>query len=151
MTRWTLAAALTLMSGLAQAQTTESVTLPTGRTVQAEVVSAPAEGTVEKAILTTLQTIIAGDFSTFLASQCDPNTCSDARQQSQLTQYNLPAAQQSGPACLHGETHDQLWITKRREQTGTLTVYLWCGEGRMPAPSTWKQIDGAWKTSSFSW
>jgi len=152
MTRWTLIALGALLATTAGATPpTQDVTLPTGRTVQAEVITAPEDGSVELALMTTLKTVIAGDFPTFLNTQCDPSTCADERQQQQLTAYNLPAAQRSGAACLQGDDDDQLVITRRREENGLTTVYLWCGDGRMPAPSTWRQVDGVWKTSSFSW
>ena len=152
MIRTVFTATALLLAGTAAAQSTQDVRLPTGRTVAAEVVRGPAADSMENAVLLTLTTVIAGDFDTFLSSQCDPSVCSDERQQEQLRTYNLPSAQQSGGACLHGEGKDTLLITKRKEAPGGLvTVYLWCGEGRMPAPSTWGQVDGAWKTSSFSW
>lgn len=156
MNRWTLAAAAALLSQVAFADpppagATRSVALPTGVSVQAEVVTAPAEGTVEHAIVHALTTIIAGDFGTFMSGICDPETCADPRQQEQLTTYNLPAAQRSGASCLHGEANNEIVITRRRDENGLSTLYLFCGEGRMPAPSTWKQVDGTWKTSSFSW
>jgi len=152
MIRSVLAASALFLAVPALAQTTQDVNLPTGRTVAAEVIQTPADGSMEHALLTTLTTVVAGDFNTFFASQCDPSVCSDERQQEQLRTYNLPSAQRSGSACLHGEANDTLLITKRKEAPGGLTtVYLFCGEGRMPAPSTWGQVDGAWKTSSFSW
>lgn len=141
-----------LLSGTAWATPgSQDVTLPTGRTITAEVITDPADGTVEHAIMTTIRTVVAGDFSTFLSTQCDPATCADERQQEQLTNYNLPAAQRSAGACLQGETDNELVVTRRRDENGLTTVYLWCGDGRMPAPSSWKQIEGVWKTSSFSW
>lgn len=136
---------------LAASALARDVTLPTGRTVSAEVVTDPAEGTIEHAIMTTIKTITAGDFSTFLANQCDPATCGDPLQQEQMTTYNLPAAQRTAGACLQGDGDNELVITRRREEGPNMTVYLWCGDGRMPAPSTWKQIDGVWRTNSFSW
>lgn len=152
MVRWSLAAMAALTMSTAWADPpTQQVTLPTGRAVAAEVITAPADGSVDAAILATLKTVIAGDFTTFLTAWCDPSTCADARQQEQLVTYNLPSAQRTGAACLHGDADDQLWVTRRREENGLTTVYLWCGDGRMPAPSTWRQVDGAWKTSSFSW
>lgn len=152
MIRHLVAVAGLCLATAASAQSTQAVQLPTGRTVDAEVVQAPAAGTLEHAMLTTLTTVVNGDFATFFASQCDPSTCSDERQQEQLRTYNLPAAQRSGTACLHGENNDKLLITKRKDAPGGLqTVYLWCGANRMPAPSTWGQIDGSWRTSSFSW
>jgi hypothetical protein len=149
----TLFAGLTLLAtSSAIAQETQDVTLPTGRTIAAEVVRAPATGSMEHALFTTLTTVVAGDFDTFFAGQCDPTTCADPLQQQQLRTYNLPSAQRSGGSCLHGDTKDTLIITKRKEAPGGLvTVYLWCGASRLPAPSTWGQVDGSWRTSSFSW
>ena len=124
MVRWITAAAVLTLTAPAFAQATMSVTLPTGRTIDAEVVSQPAEGSVEHAILASLTMLTQqGDFGGFMATWCDPGTCGDPRQQEQMTTYNLPAAQRTGGACVHGENSDQLVITKRREENGNQTEF----------------------------
>lgn len=151
MSRWLVALAATVFaaSALAAPPTSRPLTLVTGKAITAEVFAQPDAGTVEEALAATLSQVIAGDFQGFMANRCDASACGDERQREQMLTYNLPAAQRTAGQCF---ANNELVITKRKtNETGDLTLYLWCGASRMPAPSTWKQVDGAWKTTSFSW
>lgn len=144
------ALAIALLSS-AHAQQTVEVRTPLGKVLQAEVVKAPAAGTVEDAILQSLRQISAKDFDGWMGTWCHPTRCpSDPQAREEFKRFNLTAASRTAHECLR--EGDSLWVTQRKtDDHGAVTVYLYCGDKRMPAPSTQIRVGDRWQVSSFSW
>ena len=128
------------------------VKTPLGSPVQAEHYVAPPEDTVEGAIVASLGLLHAGDFDGWISGWCHPTLCNAPEAELSLREYNLPAAKDSAGACLQDEGKG-VYVTKREapNDQGEVRLYVWCGEGRMPAPSSLALHDGRWKVTSFSW
>ena len=132
-------------------ETSRSVTLPTGKTIEAEVIEAPSPGTVEFAILESMKMISNGDHDTWIQKYCSTEMCPDANAITSVKRLNLSASQKTVGRCYD---KDKLVLTRRRgdiARDGRVTIYAWCGENRMPAPATLIQEGGEWKVSSLSW
>ncbi|MBN2798881.1 MAG: hypothetical protein JXX28_07000 [Deltaproteobacteria bacterium] len=144
------ALALALMTS-ALAQDTVEVRTPLGQVIQAEVVKAPAAGTVEDSVLQSLKMIQAKEFDAWIATWCHESRCPvDPQAREEFKGYNLTAASRTAHECL--QEGDALWVTNRKtDDRGATTVYLFCGEKRMPSPSTHIQVGERWQVSSFSW
>lgn len=138
--------------GAAEPTGAVEVKTPLGETIQAERYLSPPDDTVEGAILASLALLRDGDFDGWLAGWCHPTLCSAPEAELSLREYNLPAAKTSAGSCIQEEGKG-VWVTRREapNEQGEVQVYVWCGEGRMPAPSSLALHDGRWKVTSFSW
>jgi len=126
----------------------EEVALFGGRTGNATRHHEPAEGTIEHAILKSLELIAAGDHDGWMTAYCHEDACGDERMQESMKSHVLPAAQGAMASC----THDgDLLVTKQEEENGFTKTWIYCGASRMPAPSTAENVDGEWRFSSISW
>jgi len=128
------------------------VKLPTGKTMTADHVTAPAEGTIEAAVVASITQIAAGDFDGWIATWCHDSACGDPEKVISMKTYTLPAAQGTSKQCLDAEGTGVI-VTRRDppEADGMQRVYVFCGEQRMPAPSAHYLVDGKWKVASISW
>ncbi|MBW1876784.1 MAG: hypothetical protein JRI25_05075 [Deltaproteobacteria bacterium] len=151
-----LGAALVAGTALAEPPTaspagTQSVTLPTGKTVDAQKFVEPAEGSLEHGIIASMNLIKAGSFDAYISQWCHANTCPDAAAITSLKTYQLKSSQKTVHECM---TEDGgILVTKREanEAEGSTRVYVFCGPNRMPAPSSLILVGEAWKVASFSW
>jgi hypothetical protein len=128
------------------------VKLPSGATVTGDHVVAPADGTVEKAIVESINLIGKGEFDVWIKEWCHSSACGTPEGIEQLKLYNLPAAQGTSKECL-GADGNSVTITRRDppEADGLTRVFVYCGEKRMPAPSAHYLDGGRYKVTSFSW
>ncbi len=128
------------------------VKLPTGKTVTADRVSDPAPGTVEHAIIASINLITAGDFDAWIAQYCHDSACGTPEGIEAMKRFNLPAAQGTAKACL-GEDGNSVVVTRRDpvEADGLTRVFVYCGEDRMPPSSAHYLVDGTYRVASLSW
>lgn len=135
----------------ATASGSQQVTLPTGKTVDAQKFTNPPEGSIEFAIIDSMSMIKAGNFDGWVSKWCDPGTCPDAKAIESLKAYQLKSSSKTAHECMTDD--GSILVTKREknEAEGTTRVYLFCGPNRMPAPSSLKPAGDNWKVTSFSW
>ena len=146
-------AACILISDLSLAGPMVEVKNPLGRTMQAEKITNPAAGTIEHAIIESMKMIKAGQFDQWMNTWCHPDRCPDTPSaRESMRRYNLKSSQPSIHHCMQDD-QTSILVTRRDEPDaqGRQTVYIFCGETRMPAPSTLVQVDGKWLVTSFSW
>lgn len=129
---------------------TESVTLPTGKVVEAKIIT-PEADTLEAATLEAMKLAQAGDFDKWIAKFCGPTLCEGPTAIASVKRLNLSSAQRTVGKCHSDETLSVTKVKGDRETEDLVTIYTWCGDGRMPAPVTWEKIDDDWKIRSFSW
>ncbi len=128
---------------------TEEVSLPTGRTVEAEKITDPDEGSIEHSLIASMELIRDEKFDEWIGAWCYQETCPDDRAREQFKTYQLAAASRTVHECM---TDDGGVLITRREATDESTrLFVYCGPNRMPAPSAHHEADGSWKVSSFSW
>ncbi len=135
----------------AAASTPQSVTLPTGKTIEAQKFTNPAEGTVEHAILDSMKMIKAGSFDAWITKYCDPGTCHDAKAIESLKTYQLKSSSKTAHECMADDSSIVVTRREANDAEGTTRVYLFCGPNRMPAPASLKQAGAKWTVTSFSW
>jgi hypothetical protein len=126
----------------------ESVALFGGRSGTAVRHHAPAEGSIEHAILTSLTMLSAEDYDGWMDTYCHADACDDQRKRDAMSSHVLPSAKAAASTCVHD---GDLLVTKTEEDNGFTKVWIYCGAGRMPAPATAENVDSAWKFSSVSW
>lgn len=126
----------------------EEVALFGGRTGTATRHHAPADNTVEHAIHDSLMLLAAEDYDTWMDRYCDPEACDDERKREAMTSHVLPSAKMASSSCLHD---GDVLVTKQEVDGDYTKTWIYCGESRMPAPSTARSIDGSWRFSSVSW
>jgi len=151
-----LGAALIAGTALAEPPTaspsgTQSVTLPTGKTIDAQKFVNPAQGSLEYGMIQSMNLIKAGSFDDWVSQWCHPNTCPDANAITSLKTYQLKSSQKTVHECM---TEDGgILVTKREanEAEGSTRVYVFCGPNRMPAPASMILVGDNWKVASFSW
>ena len=137
-------------SALAETPSTRSVTLPTGKTVEAQVMT-PEAGSLEAQTLEAMKMAKAGKHDAWISQFCGPTLCEGPDAIASVKRLNLTSAQRTVGQCFEG---NKLVVTKvkgDRESENRVTLYTWCGEGRMPAPVTWERTGESWKIASFSW
>lgn len=141
-----------LLPATALAKDTVEVTNPLGKTIQAEKITDPEPGTLEYTALTSIEMMRDGKFDEWMNSWCHPTRCpDDPNARASLKRYNLTAASKTGAGCLH-DGGKSLIVTRRVDDApDKKTIYLFCGETRMPAPSTYIKQGDKWLVSSFSW
>ena len=135
----------------ATASGTQSVTLPTGKTIEAQKFVNPTEGSIEHAIIDSIKMIGASSFDEWIAKYCDAGTCHDAASKESLKTYQLKSSAKTAHECL--STDGGIVVTRREvvEAEGTTRVYVFCGPNRMPAPASLKLVGDRWMVTSFSW
>ncbi|TNE87408.1 MAG: hypothetical protein EP330_18245 [Deltaproteobacteria bacterium] len=129
---------------------TKSVTLPTGKTIDAKVVT-PAADTLEAWTVEAMKLAEAGDHDKWIRQFCGPTLCEGPTAVESVKRLNLASAQRTVSACHEGDT---IVVTREkgdRNVDDQVTLYTWCGDGRMPAPVTWEKVGDDWKIRSFSW
>jgi hypothetical protein len=149
--------AVILLGGLcvgpgALAGGTQAVKTPLGTTIQAEVVSNPPEGSIEKQIIESLKLIRDGQFDKWMDTYCYPSRCDSEIARAQMKNFNLSTAKKSVAKCLQAD--DSIWVTSRKGDPAKdeiVKVFISCGENRMPAPSSHNKLKGKWYVSQFSW
>jgi hypothetical protein len=132
----------------AMAEGEESIALFGGRSGTAVRHHAPAEGSIEHAILDSLTLLSAENYDGWMDTYCHADACDDQRKRDAMSSHVLPSAKAAASTCVHD---GDLLVTKTEEENGFTKVWIYCGEGRMPAPATAQNVDGAWKFSSVSW
>jgi hypothetical protein len=152
--RMTFLTALLLTTALAEtpaaAAETRSVTLPTGKTIEAKVI-APEADTLEGMTVTAMKLVEEGKHDEWISQFCAPSMCEGPDTVVSVKRLNLASAQRTVKSCHEG---DNLVVTKvkgDRAADTRVTLYTWCGDGRMPAPVTWEKVGENWKIASFSW
>lgn len=135
----------------ATATGTQSVTLPTGKTIEASKFVSPAAGSMEAAIIESMTMIGAGQLDEWIAKYCDASTCPDTAAKESLKTYQLKSSSKTAHECMTSD--GGILVTRREanEAEGTTRVYVFCGANRMPAPASLKLVGDAWKFTSFSW
>ena len=135
----------------AEPAATTQVTLPTGKTIDAQKFVDPPEGSVEHAMIQSMNMIKAGNFDAWVGQYCHPNTCPDKQAIDALKAYQLKSSSKTVHECMTDD--GGVLVTKREEDEaqGGFRIYVFCGENRMPAPSSLIKADGSWKVASFSW
>lgn len=134
----------------ATAEGTQSVTLPTGKTKEAQKFVHPVEGSVEWAYLEAMKAVKAGDFDGYIKKWCSKTTCVDATANESLKTYQLTASSKSAGQCMTDD--GGVLVTKHEtDPDGSHRIYVFCGNSRMPAPASLVMEDGSWKMTSFSW
>jgi hypothetical protein len=139
------------------ANKTVSIKTPLGKTVQAEKVTCPANGKsaqaqIEAQILESLKQIRDGKFSDWRKSHCFPARCDTDVAWEQIKNFNLATSKKSVAYCLQSE--DEIWVTTRKGNPDVdkqVKVWIFCGESRMPVPSTHEKLNGKWYVQTFSW
>lgn len=139
-----------LADATASPEGTQQVTLPTGKTVEAQKFVNPPEGSVEHSLLASMKLIKAGDFDGWIGKWCAAETCVDAATNEQFKRLQLTSAAKTVAQCM---TEDGGVLVTRREDSegGGKRLFVYCGPNRMPAPSSHEKAGEAWKISSFSW
>ena len=134
----------------ATASGTKSVTLPTGKTIEAQVFASPTEGSIEHAIIDSIKMIGASSFDEWITKYCDAGTCHDAASKESLKTYQLKSSAKTAHECM---IDGGIVVTRREvvEAEGTTRVYVFCGPNRMPAPASLKLVGDRWMVTSFSW
>ena len=129
---------------------TQQVTLPTGKTVEAQKFVNPPEGSVEHSLLDSMKMMKAGDFDGWIAKWCSAETCPDRATNEQYKLYQLTSSSKTVGQCM---TDDGGILVTRREDAegGGTRIYVFCGPNRMPAPSSHVKQGESWKLTSFSW
>lgn len=127
------------------------VATPIGKTLTAQKVSSPAATSPEGVVQASIQMITAGDFDAWIGKHCHPSMCpADPAAIEALKNYNLSTAKKTAGVCLHDD--GKTLLVTRKDVTDTkITLYLWCGDKRMPAPSSMEKVGENWKITSFSW
>jgi hypothetical protein len=129
---------------------TRTVTLPTGKSIDAKVVT-PEAGSLEAQTVEAMKLVESGDLDGWIAKFCGPTLCEGPEAITSVKRLNLNTAQRTAAACHDG---DNLVVTRVKGDRATddaVTLYTWCGDGRMPAPVTWERVGEEWKIRSFSW
>lgn len=132
----------------------EDVTVknPLGIEMKADKVVNPAATSPEGVILKSIEMISAQKFDEWMNTVCHPTYCpDDERSRNSMRQYNLPAAAKSAKSCTADDGKSIIVTRKDKKDDGSITIYAFCGEKRMPAPATVTKDGDAWKISSFSW
>ena len=132
----------------------EDVTVknPLGIEMKANKVVSPAADTPEGVILASIKMISDNKFDEWMGSLCHPTYCpNDEKARTSMRQYNLAAAAKTSMACTTDDGKSLIVTRKDNKDDGSITIYTFCGEKRMPAPATLTKDGGAWKISSFSW
>jgi hypothetical protein len=135
----------------ATASGSQQVTLPTGKTIDAQKFTNPTAGSIEHAIIDSMQLIGAGKLDEWISKYCDAMTCHDAAAKESLKSYQLKSSSKTAHECL---TDDGSILVTRRETVeaeGSTRIYVFCGPNRMPAPASLKPVGDGWKVASFSW
>lgn len=130
---------------------TETVTLPTGKSVEAEKFTAPAAGTVEESILSSISLIRAGEFETFMDEWCHESYCGSDKLRENMTSYVLPAAKGTSGQCIVDDGESIIVTRRELADDGSVRVYVFCGDSRMPAPSSHVLVGERYLVSSLSW
>jgi len=139
---------------LCSAAMAEDVTVknPLGIEMKANKVASPAATSPEGVILKSIEMITANKFDEWMNSLCHPTYCpNDEKARASMRQYNLPASAKSAMACTADDGKSLIVTRKDEKEDGSVTIYAFCGEKRMPAPATLSKDGDAWKISSFSW
>jgi hypothetical protein len=127
------------------------VATPIGKTLTATKVTSPAPTSPEGVMQDSIAMITAGQFDAWIAKHCHPTMCpADPGAIEALKNYNLSTAKKTAGACVHDEGKTLL-VTRRDASDTKVTVYVWCGDKRMPAPASVEKVGDAWKVTSFSW
>lgn len=129
---------------------TKSVTLPTGKTIEAKVVT-PEADTLEAKTVQAMKLAEEGKHDKWIAEFCGPTLCEGPTAIDSVKRLNLPSAQRTASACHDGDNLVVTRVKGDRETEEQVTLYTWCGDGRMPAPVTWEKVGDDWKIKSFSW
>ena len=131
---------------------TVSVKTPLGQTIQAEKVVNPEKGTIEYQIIESLKQIRDGQFEAWRKTNCYPARCDTDIAWEQIKNFNLETSKKTAKFCLH--EGDSIWVTSRKGDPATdkqVKVFISCGEGRMPVPSTHEKLKDKWYVQVFSW
>lgn len=134
----------------APAPETRSVTLPTGKTIEAKVFT-PEADTLEGMTVAAMKLVESGAHDQWISQFCGPTMCEGPNAVASVKRLNLASAQRTVKSCHDG---DKLMVTREkgdRTADARVTLYTWCGDGRMPAPVTWERVGDGWKIASFSW
>ncbi len=149
-------AALTLaltLSSPALAQEVQ-VKTPLGQTITGTKHTSPKEGSIEALILKSLKMIEAKEWDEWMKTYCHKTHCPDDKAALEaMKNYNLTASSKSAHACMHDDK-SSIIVTRRDGDPAkdtTVTTYIFCGEKRMPTPSTAEKVGDKWLISSFSW
>ena len=145
--------ALMSVSATSIAGDTVSVKTPLGKTISAEKVKNPAKGTIEHQIIQSLQQIKDGKFDDWRKTNCFPARCDTDIAWEQMKNYNLEQSKKGAPGCLQGDG-DEIWVTSRKGDPSSdkqVKVFIYCGQTRMPAPSTHEKHNDKWYVHTFSW
>ncbi len=136
------------------------VKTPLGQTITGKKAMSPAADSVEGVVITSLKMIRDGKFDAWMDTHCHPSHCALDKTQphyeanrASMKNYNLTASSKSAGHCLHDEGKSII-VTRQDGDPATdakVTVYIFCGEKRMPTPSTLEKDGDSWKVSSFSW
>jgi len=127
---------------------TQQVMLFGGRDATAKRYASPPEDSLEYAIMKSLMMIGAEEYDAWMDQFCHPDACDDERKREAMASHVLPAAKASAATCLHDGA---LLVTKQEVENGITKTWIYCGDARMPAPSSAAQVDGTWRFSSISW
>jgi hypothetical protein len=135
-------------TAFADAPATKQVKLVTGKEVTAEIFKAPAKGTLEGDIHAAMKGIKSGSFDTFISKQCSKLLCpDDDAALAEVKRFNLTSWQKTIGGCFY---EDGLLVTKRSpdpKDDKKMTLYLWCGDKRLPATAIAHNEGGTWKLS----
>ena len=126
----------------------EAITLFGGRTSSATRYASPEDGTIEKAIIASLTLLAAESYDEWMDTYCHEDACGDPDKRAAMTSHVLPAARAAASVCLHDGA---ILVTRQEDENGFTKTWIYCGESRMPAPSTAQNVEGAWQFSSISW
>ena len=122
----------------------------TRSTVEAKLVTSPAESSPEYVVVKTLELIKAGNFDGFIAKYCHKGKlCTTGQAKSSLKRYNLPSLQRLAPKCLKaGGAIDVTRVKGDPAKDVEVKVFITCDPRGMPRPFTLRNDeDGKWKHS----
>jgi len=140
------------LSQAANAGEKVSVKTPLGMTIQADKVVNPAAGTIEHQIIESLKMIRDGQFDKWMDTHCFPSRCDEQVARAQMSNFNLANSKKSAGKCLQND--NEIWVTARKGDPANdkiVKVFVFCGENRMPAPSSHNKLNDKWYVASFSW
>lgn len=110
-------------------------------------------GTVEHAIKSSIELITSGETESWLSDWCHPERCGSVEQRRQWTEFALKRAAKSASRCLHGPERTPRIVRWRGDPKvdERVTVYIDCGDDRMPVPSSHIRVGERWMVTSLSW
>lgn len=124
--------------------------------IAADIVSKPAAGSPEEAVLETLKLMRDGKADEWMAKWCQPGHCDSEGQKEDLRAHMLKQAMLSSKNCLYKDAAGADGIKVKRVAGNPATdsaikLYVECTHTQYPPPAALVKVDGAWKVSSIPW